>query len=57
MSIRFSVVGRANQIVVSSGDVGGNIVQVVEDLLARINTDIDDRKSYTADQYVPKLMF
>lgn len=52
MSIRFSVVGRGGQIVVSSGNGSGNIVQVVEDLLSRINLDVDDRKSYTADQYV-----
>jgi len=52
MSIRFGVIGRGGQIIVSSGQGGGNIVQVIEDLLSRINTDVDDRKSYSADQYV-----
>lgn len=35
--------------VVSAGASGGNIGQVAEDLLMRINADMDDRKSYTAD--------
>lgn len=51
MSIRYSVVGRANQVLVSSGNGGGNIATVAENLLSRVNTDIDDRKSYTADKY------
>jgi hypothetical protein len=52
MSIRYSVVGRGGQVLVSAGNSGGNVGQVVEDLLSRINADVDDRKSYTADQYV-----
>lgn len=45
------MVGRANQVLVSSGSGGGNIATVAENLLSRVNTDIDDRKSYTADKY------
>ena len=43
--------------VVSAGASGGNIGQVAEDLLMRINADMDDRKSYTADKYVSLLAF
>lgn len=51
MSLRYSLIGRGGQVIVSAGASGGNVGQVAEDLLSRINADVDDRKSYTADGY------
>lgn len=52
MSVRCSVVGRAGQVLVSSGNGTGNLEQVIDSILQRVQFDVDDRKSYTADGYV-----
>ena len=56
MPIRYCAIGVSRngqqQVVVTAGNGSGNVAQVVEDLVSRVSLATDDRKSYTADQYV-----